>query len=260
MLASALNLLAGLELTARPTILDGVSEPTARAQMLVAGIEWVGVRSPGQRNRLLEWTMTGRVKVGTGHGDDASDEGGSAKGGQVGARVDYGVVLGGTRCARPYLSAGAGSGLHLTSIKSDTNSDVRTSASDAQYYHYVRAGLGLACVSDELTFVVSPFVAQRADIVLYTHAVTEFGSRTNVTLAGATSASLEVATASFRAEREKGNSTRAAATVRARLGKPLTLGADASISRYNLESTSDSFSYRERVTPYAITMFAALTI
>lgn len=251
------ELLFGAEVAVKPSVYNGTSEQTVHTETAVGGIEFQGATSSLQRSRLIEWSATARFKVGT--GQPANTDRANALGAQLAGRVEVGVLPLGDRCGALYLSAGVGveaKGTAMSRAGSDSHDSFSLSTPDGQAYAYARAGVGLACITDDLLFVVSPFVSRRTDTIAASTG-TEFGGRAALWLAAQVSATLEAATMASSNPASSDRTTRASLSVRKALGARLRLGADASITRNSLDHTSD-VAYRKRITPFAVTLVAAL--
>lgn len=258
---STTDLLFGAEVAVKPSVYNGMSEPTVSTETAVVGIEAAGARTRHERLMLLEWGLTFRLKIGVGLPADTypGTDRTVALGFQLAGRVEYGVLPLRRKCGTPYVSAGVGTEIKSTAMfpsGGDSHDGFSTSTPDGRADLYARAGLGLACVSDDLVLVVSPFVAGRRDSIAVSSGV-ELGGRGALFLARSVTATLEVATMATNIGGNSDRTTRAALSVRNAVGPRFLIGADATVTRNDLDHTSDVV-YNKKITPFAVAALGAV--
>lgn len=261
------GLLFGGEVAAKPSVYNGMAEPTVSTETVIGGLEFNGARSSHDRSRLLDWSATGRLKAGVGQPGDTypgTDRAG-ALGFQIAGRVDYGFLPLGGQCGTLYVSAGIGTEIKATAMSPGGNAGVHDSISistpDGQADIYARVGLGLACISNELVLVISPFVARRSDSIAASSG-TELGGRGTLLLATGAAVILEASTMATHNAGTPGNSdrtTRASLSVKKSLGARFLAGAEASVTRNELDHASDVV-FDKKITPFAVSVVAGVTL
>jgi hypothetical protein len=256
------ELLFGGEVAVKPSVYNGMSEPTVSAETLIGGIAVNAAKSSHDRSRLLEWGATVRLKVGAGLPADTypGTERIAALGFQVAGRMEYGILPLTRQCGTLYISAGIGTELKATvmspPVDKGAHDSVSSSSPDGQADIYARVGLGLACISNKLVLIISPFVARRIDSIAESSG-TELGERSTLLLATSAAAVLEVATMATGNAGNSDRTTRALLSVRKSIGARFFVGAEASVTRNDLDHTSDVV-YHKKITPFAVSLVAAV--
>src|SRR5262249_16857097 len=148
---------------------------------------------------LLEWSATGQLKVGMGNPADTNTDvnPAGALGFQLAGRLDYGILPLNRQCGTLYLSAGTGMEVKVTAMDPTPNNGVHDglviSSPDARADIYVRIGIGLACISNDLVLIASPYVARRSDSIAASSG-NEIGVRGALLLTASLTAVLEAST------------------------------------------------------------------
>jgi hypothetical protein len=249
----------GVEAAAKPTTYNGGSEPSSSVATVTVGVQTQGVSTFADRHGLIE--LNGKLKVKVGAGNPADQNAGVSVSLALGFQLSAGGEVGYLpldRSCSPYLSAGTG-----TEIKATVMDPLffrgghapSFSTPDAQADIYLRAGAGLACISDTLVLIVTPYAALRAD-TLASGSGPEYGLRGTIVLPKELVLSLELATMSTRGSGfNQSTEKRASVSAKKLFGERYWVGLDATVADVNLKHTAPpdvDVSYEKQFIPFVV--------